>query len=138
MVHSDSLTIPTKGFSDILDITPQVTEALKKTGLKAGIACMSVIGSTASITTIEFEQALIQDFKDKLEEFWSEGRMSRHSHTWGDDNGFSHIRASMMGPSLSLPIRNATLVLGTRQQIVLVDHDNRPRDREVVMQFVGE
>lgn len=138
MVHSNKLTIPTEGFSDILDITPQVSESLRTSGLKDGIVCVSVIGSTASITTIEFEPALIQDFKDKLEEFWSEGRMSRHSHTWGDDNGFSHIRASMMGPSVSLPFKEGRMVLGQWQQIVVVDHDNQPRDREIFLQFVGE
>jgi secondary thiamine-phosphate synthase enzyme len=90
------------------------------------------------VTTIEFEPALVEDFREKLEEIASQEEASRHSQTWGDDNGFSHLRASLMGPGVCLPVVNGQPLLGTWQQIVLVDHDNRPRDRRVYVQVVGE
>lgn len=138
MVHSETLILQTQGFSYFVDVTGEVSRVLSESGLKEGIACVSIIGATASVTTIEYEPALLQDFRDKLEEFWSEARRSRHSQTWGDDNGFSHIRASMMGPSVALPFKDGKLLVGTWQQVVVVDHDNRKRDRQVHVQLVGE
>lgn len=125
----------TKGFSDVVDITSDVNSVI---AIKNGIVCIAVIGSTASITTIEYEPALVADFKDKMEELAATDRPTRHGDTWGDDNGFSHLRASLMGPGITLPVQNGRVVLGTWQQIVLVDHDNRSRERKVFVQMVGE
>lgn len=138
MVHGKEISVATRGYSDIRDITDDVRQVIAGSGAKAGLVGISVIGSTASITTIEFEPALVEDFKNKLEEFASRNWESLHSKTWGDDNGFSHVRASMMGPGISLPFRNGELILGTWQQIVVVDHDNRPRTRRIYIQVVGE
>lgn len=138
MVAGKTLIFSTDGYSDILNITPQVQEVVETSGMREGIACISVIGSTASLTTIEFEPALVQDMKDQLERLVSQELRSRHSETWGDDNGFSHLRASLMGPGISLPIGAGKLLIGTWQQVVLIDHDNRSRQRKVHVQIVGE
>jgi secondary thiamine-phosphate synthase enzyme len=138
MTYGRTLQLQTKGFSDILDITSEVKALLTESGIREGIVTVSAIGSTASVTTIEYEPALIEDFRAKLEQLIPSSEPSRHSETWGDDNGFSHMRASLMGPSATLPISNGKLVLGTWQQIVFIDHDNRPRSREIFVQFVGE
>ena len=111
---------------------------IKASALSAGIVGVTAIGSTASITTIEFEPALVEDFKQKLEEFAARDWPSRHSETWGDDNGFSHLRASMMGPGITLSFKDGKLILGIWQQVVVIDHDNRPRDRRVYIQVIGE
>ena len=138
MVHGKEITVLTKGFSDIHDITSEVQAAIEESGATAGLVAIASIGSTASITTIEFEPALVQDFRNKLEDFAPRDLESLHSQTWGDDNGFSHIRASMMGPGISLPFKDRKLILGTWQQIVVIDHDNRPRKRRIYLQVVGE
>lgn len=138
MTYSDTLHLQTKGFSDIVDITDRIETVLIKSGIKEGIVTVSAIGSTASVTTIEYEPALVKDFMEKLEQLIPSTEPSRHSKTWGDDNGFSHMRASLMGPSVALPVSRGQLVLGTWQQIVFIDHDNRPRQREVFVQLVGE
>ncbi len=134
-VVGKELQYRTKGFSDVIDITSDVNSVI---AIKNGIVCIAVIGSTASITTIEYEPALVADFKEKLEELAAHDQPTRHGDTWGDDNGFSHLRASLMGPGITLPINDGRVVLGTWQQIVLVDHDNRPRERKVFVQMVGE
>lgn len=138
MVIGKEIRLQTKGFSEIHDITQEVAKIIEASGLSDGIACISVVGSTASITTIEFEPALSADFRDKLNEIAPEDKPTRHGDTWGDDNGFSHLRASLMGPGVSLPFSEGRLILGTWQQIVVVDHDNRPRDRRIHVQLVGE
>ncbi|MFP4416365.1 MAG: secondary thiamine-phosphate synthase enzyme YjbQ [Fibrobacterota bacterium] len=138
MVYGEQLAFHTKGFSDIKDITQEVTRIVLQSAVQQGIVCVSAIGSTASVTTIEYEPALVEDFKDQLEAFAPHTMHSRHSQTWGDDNGFSHIRATFMGPSISLPIHGGDVLLGTWQQIIVVDHDNRPRQRKVFVQVVGE
>ena len=130
--------IDTKGFTDIKDITSIVGEILKESNVKEGVAVISVPGSTASITTIEYEPGLLRDLPEILEKVAPQSREYFHNETWHDGNGFAHIRASIMGPSLSIPIHNGDLVLGTWQQIVLVDFDNRSRRRNVVVQIVGE
>ncbi len=138
MTYSGTIHLKTKGYSDIIDMTSQVENIIAKSGINEGIACISAIGSTASITTIEFEPALVEDMKEKLERLISSKERSRHSETWGDDNGFSHMRASLMGPGVTMPVSSGKLVRGTWQQIVYIDHDNRHRDREVFVQLVGE
>ena len=138
MTYSKTIHISTKGFSDIIDLTSKVENVIVESGIKEGIVNISAIGSTASITTMEFEPALVEDFREKLEKLVSSKERSRHSETWGDDNGFSHMRASLMGPGVTMPVSRGMLVRGTWQQIVYIDHDNRSRDREIFVQIVGE
>ena len=138
MVFGKTITFSTQGFSDIIEITSQVQEVINSSGITSGIACISVIGSTASITTIEYEPALVEDMKEQLERLVSQDLRSRHSETWGDDNGFSHLRASLMGPGISLPVVDRSLFVGTWQQVVLIDHDNRPRERRIRIQISGD
>ncbi len=138
MVFGKQITLETKGYSDIKDITGKVQDIVGKSKIKNGIAHIFAVGSTASVTTIEYEPALVEDMKDQLEEFASSTMQSRHSQTWGDDNGFSHIRATFMGPGMTVPVSGGTVVLGTWQQIVVIDHDNRPRSRKIFIQVMGE
>ena len=138
MVYGESISLATKGFSDIKNITGEVQEIVHSSGIKNGLVNICVIGSTASISTIEFEPALVEDVREKLEVLVSSQAHSRHSETWGDDNGFSHIRATLMGPSVTLPVAEQDIILGTWQQIVVIDHDNRPRSRKIFIQVMGE
>lgn len=138
MVYGKKITLSTKGFSDIRDITGEVQAAIRQSGIKNGLVNISAIGSTASVSTIEYEPALLEDVRDQLEESVPSTKRTRHSQTWGDDNGFSHIRATLMGPGITVPLSGGGLVLGTWQQIVVIDHDNRPRLREIFIQVMGE
>jgi secondary thiamine-phosphate synthase enzyme len=138
MVHGEQISLSTKGFSDIHDLTERVEQIVAKSGIKNGLVCVFVVGSTASVSTIEYEPALCEDFRDELDKLAPRTMRTRHSETWGDDNGFSHIRATLMGPGLTVPVHDGSLVLGTWQQIVLIDHDNRPRSRKVFVQVMGE
>ena len=138
MVYGREISFHTKGYSDIVDITTSVSEVVTEASVREGIVCISVIGSTASITTVEYEPALIEDLREKLEEIFPADQPTRHGNTWGDDNGFSHLRASFLGPSVSLPIVNGKPLLGVWQQIILIDHDNRPRERKIYIQVIGE
>lgn len=137
-VHGETITISTKGFSDIHDLTERVRKIVQASGINNGIVTVFVIGSTASVSTIEFEPALVEDVKEYLEKLVPRTARTRHGNTWGDDNGFSHIRATFMGPGITVPVTDGELVLGTWQQIALIDHDNRARRREVFVQIVGE
>lgn len=136
-IITKDLYLDTKGFSDIHNLTPQVNEIVSESDIVEGFCHVFAVGSTASISTMEFEPALVKDIKEKLEEFASKNMRSHHSETWGDDNGFSHIRATFMGPGITVPVRDGRCILGTWQQIVVLDHDNRPRNRRVVVQVVG-
>lgn len=138
LVYGHTITFSTKGFSDIINITDDVESTIESSGITNGLVSVTVIGSTASITTIEYEPALVLDMKEQLEKMVSQTIRSRHSETWGDDNGFSHLRASLMGPGITLPIVNGNILTGTWQQIVLIDHDNRQRSRKVRIQIIGE
>ena len=138
MVFGKKITLSTKGFSDIKNITDEVKKIVSLSGIKNGLINVSVIGSTASVSTMEYEPALTEDFSQQLEEFIPSGKQTRHSQTWGDDNGFSHIRATFMGPGITIPLSNGKPILGTWQQIILIDHDNRPRARELFIQVIGE
>ncbi|MFP4458729.1 MAG: secondary thiamine-phosphate synthase enzyme YjbQ [Candidatus Zixiibacteriota bacterium] len=137
-MYSDKIVLRTKGFSDIIDITSNVEKIIKKSKVADGIASIFVIGSTASISTIEYEPALVKDMQEKLESLISRNERSRHSETWGDDNGFSHMRATLMGPGITVPIVDSKPTRGTWQQIIIIDHDNRPRERKIQVQIVGE
>jgi secondary thiamine-phosphate synthase enzyme len=138
MVHGEYVSVQASGFSDIRNITAEVQQVVAASGVSAGVAVVFVSGSTASVSTIEFEPALVEDVKEHLERTVPSTAESRHSRTWGDDNGFSHIRATTMGPGITVPVHASKLVLGTWQQIVLVDHDNRPRTRKLFVQVMGE
>jgi secondary thiamine-phosphate synthase enzyme len=136
-IKTRDIHLDTQGFSDIHNLTPQVEEIVRESGIDEGFCHVFAVGSTASISTMEFEPALVRDIREKLEEFASKNMRSHHSETWGDDNGFSHIRATFMGPGITVPVRDGSCILGTWQQIVVLDHDNRPRKRHVVVQVIG-
>ncbi|MEQ8819270.1 MAG: secondary thiamine-phosphate synthase enzyme YjbQ [Sumerlaeia bacterium] len=136
-ISTQSLSFETKGMTDILDITPQVEELLLASGLREGTATLFVPGATAGLSTIEFEPGLLKDLPEFFEEIAPYGRDWHHHKTWGDRNGASHIRAPLIGPSLVVPFVDGRLTLGTWQQIVLFDFDDRPRQRRVVCQLAG-
>jgi secondary thiamine-phosphate synthase enzyme len=138
LIETKDITLQTEGFSDIHNLTNQVNEIVTETDIDEGFCHIFAVGSTASISTMEFEPALVKDIKEKLEDFASKKMRSHHSETWGDDNGFSHIRATFMGPGITVPVRDGACILGTWQQIVVLDHDNRPRQRHVIVQVVGK
>jgi secondary thiamine-phosphate synthase enzyme len=137
-VQTKKLIEKTQGHCDIIDITAKVQQEIQKENFQTGLATLFVSGSTASLTTIEYEPGLIQDLKEFLEKLIPSNRKYHHDDRWGDNNGFSHLRASLLGPSLQVPIENGRLLLGTWQQIVLLDFDNRPRTREIRLQLIGE
>ncbi len=138
MVTTVRYTIQTAGQGDIRNITTEVTSALKASQLTDGIVTVAVIGSTAAVTTIEFEPGAVADFDRLLEGLAPRGAEYAHHERWGDDNGSSHVRAAMLGPSLTVPFSGAELALGTWQQLVLMECDTRSRMREVVVQLIGE
>jgi secondary thiamine-phosphate synthase enzyme len=130
-------SIKTKGFNDIIDITPKVEECVKKSEIKEGTVLIFVPGSTVGLTTLEYEEGLIKDLKQTLEKIAPQNQEYEHNKRWGDGNGFSHIRSALLPPSLTIPIQNSQLTLGTWQQIVLIDFDNRPRERKVIVKVIG-
>lgn len=138
MIHGRELKMTTAGFSEVVDVTAEVRSVVRESGITAGVVNVFVIGSTGSVTTIEYEPALVADMGDALEKLWPRAMPTRHGDTWGDDNGFSHLRASFMGPGLTAPVSDGDVLLGTWQQIVVIDHDNRPRGRRVFVQVMGE
>jgi secondary thiamine-phosphate synthase enzyme len=138
MITGSEIVVSTRGFSDIHDLTADVKAAVVEAGVREGLVNVFAVGSTASVTTIEFEPALAADMTEALENLWPAEMPTRHGSTWGDDNGFSHLRASFLGPNITVPVHRGKLVLGTWQQIVVIDHDNNPRERRVFVQVVGE
>jgi len=137
-VLSDSLKFTTNGFNDMVDLTKDVTHKLTENGLKNGTVTLFVPGSTGGLTTIEYESGLIKDFSGLMEKIVPRSARYFHDERWGDGNGFSHVRASLLGPSLTVPFSQGELNLGTWQQIVFVDFDNRSRSRNIILQFIGE
>ena len=137
-VITETISLSTRGNTDILDITPQVQEIIQAAKLKEGQITLFVSGSTAGLTTIEYEPGLMKDLPEAFERMAPTGRRYHHDATWGDGNGHAHVRASLLGPSLVVPFSRGKLLLGTWQQIVLVDFDNRPRRREIIAQLIGE
>jgi secondary thiamine-phosphate synthase enzyme len=137
-IFTAKLTQKTQGFCDIIDITAKVQDLVKKEKIQRGQMTLFVSGSTAALTTIENESGLVQDLKEFVEKLIPSDKRYHHDARWGDDNGFSHLRASLFGPSLAVPIENGRPLLGTWQQVVLLDFDNRPRTREVIVQLIGE
>ena len=138
MVRTARHEVRTHGQGDAHDVTDLVTGAIATGGLSAGVATVFVVGSTAGLTTIEFEPGALADFNRLFETLAPRDGEYRHHLRWGDDNGSSHVRAALLGPSLTVPFADGRLVLGTWQQIVLVEFDTRPRRRELVVQMVGE
>ncbi|CAJ37814.1 secondary thiamine-phosphate synthase enzyme YjbQ [Methanocella arvoryzae] len=136
-VFTRTLSLESKGYSNMINITDQVEQVLASGGINEGIATIFVPGSTASITTIEFEPGLQQDLPRALERLAPSDASYEHDLKWGDGNGMSHIRAAVMGPGIVVPFKDKSLLLGTWQQIVLVDFDMRPRRREVIVQVLG-
>jgi secondary thiamine-phosphate synthase enzyme len=137
-IVSDLIRLQTRGNNDTIDITERVARAVEESGLRSGIVTVFVPGSTGGLTTIEYESGVIQDLGDLLEKIVPGGVDYRHNLKWGDGNGHAHLRASLIGPSLTVPFNGGRLVLGTWQQIVFVDFDNRSRRREIVLQVIGE
>lgn len=138
MVFGREIEFKSSGFSDIINITSQVLKIVQESGINDGLVNVSVIGSTASVSTVEYEPALVADIKEQLEKYIPRDMHTRHGSTWGDDNGFSHIRATFMGPGITIPVSGGTPVLGTWQQIIVLDHDNKPRSRRIFVQVMGE
>ncbi|MGB7679387.1 MAG: secondary thiamine-phosphate synthase enzyme YjbQ [Nitrososphaeraceae archaeon] len=124
--------------NDIIDVTKQTSDALRESGLNNGIINVFVAGSTAAITTIEYEPGLRHDFPKMLSRIAPKDIQYRHDETWHDGNGHSHVRASLVGPSLTVPFSNGVLILGTWQQIVMLEMDTKPRERVLTIQILGE
>lgn len=132
------IELRTEGFSDVVDITRDVIEAVAESAVANGTVTVFIPGSTASVTTIEYESGAVEDLKEAIEALAPRDRTYRHDERWGDGNGFSHVRAALLKPGLTIPVVDGELALGTWQQVVVVDFDNRPRKRTVVMQVLGE
>jgi secondary thiamine-phosphate synthase enzyme len=137
-IVTDRLSLATHGDSEVLDVTERVQALVAKHDFRHGQALVFVPGSTAGLTTIEYEPGLVHDLPAAFERLAPRGMTYRHDEAWHDGNGHSHVRASLLGPSIAVPFQEGRLLLGTWQQIVLVDFDNRPRRREVVVQLSGE
>ena len=138
MVTTVRCTVQTAGQGDVRDITRAVATVVDESELRDGVATIAVVGSTAAVTTIEFEPGAVADFGRLLEELAPRAGEYAHHERWGDDNGSSHVRAALLGSSVTLPFSRAQLALGTWQQLVLVECDTRSRTREVVVQLIGE
>ena len=138
MVVTKQISLQSKGQCDIIDITSQVESQVAEASINSGIATLFVAGSTAGLSTIEFEPGLLSDFKSMWERNVPQNIPYDHDRRWGDGNGHSHVRASLLGASLVIPFNNKRLTLGTWQQVVLVDFDNRPRSRQIILQIMGE
>ena len=138
MVITKHIRLSTKGHGDIVDITTDVAEAVEKANLENGIATVFVPGSTGALTTIEYESGMLHDLLELFEKLIPSDRRYHHDDTWGDANGFSHLRSALFGTSFTVPFSGKRLLLGTYQQIVFLDFDNHPRQRELVVQIVGE
>lgn len=138
MVITSKVSIQTEGNGDTLDITPQIQEEISGNNVNCGIVTVFVSGSTAGLTTIEYEPGVVSDFSNMFERIIPQGTKYEHDRAWGDGNGHSHVRASLLGPSLVVPFTDKRLILGTWQQVILVDFDNRPRSRQVILQIIGE
>jgi len=138
MIVTGSISFQTRGDCDIIDITPQIARQVTESGVNSGTVTVFVPGSTAGVTTIEYESGLVADLKHLWERIVPRDVPYDHDRRWGDGNGHSHVRAAMLGPSLVVPFVDGRLTLGTWQQIIFVDFDNRPRSRQAILQIMGE
>lgn len=137
-VKTQSIRLSSRGFHDMQDITGAVSDAVSSSRVKNGTVTVFVPGSTGGLTTIEFESGLEKDFAEMMDRIIPRDKSYHHDARWGDGNGFSHVRASLLGPSLTVPVAEGRMTLGTWQQIVFIDFDNRSRERELVAQVMGE
>ena len=137
-VVTETISLSTRGFGDIHDLTPGVQEIVMRSGITAGIVCVSVPGSTGGITTVELEEGVLDDLREALERLVPSRNRYKHDARWGDGNGFAHVRAALVGASRCFPVVDRKAVLGTWQQIVFLDFDNRSRSRRIVVQVMGE
>lgn len=137
-VYTGNIRFSTPGEIQVIDITSDVAKIVSESGIKNGIAAVFVPGATGAITTIEYEDGLVQDIKSALERLFPKGLDYQHELRWHDGNGHSHIRASMLGPSISVPFANKQLILGTWQQIIFLELDNKSHNRNIVVQVVGD
>ncbi len=138
MVFTETFSLSAKGFCDIIDVTGKVGAAVGRSGIASGLATVFCPGSTCSLTTIEYEPGVIHDLAKVIEKIVPSNVPYEHDRRWGDGNGFSHVRAALLKPSITVPLVNKKLALGTWQQIVFLDFDNRERRRELIVQVVGE
>jgi secondary thiamine-phosphate synthase enzyme len=138
MIFSETISLTTKGFSDILDITHHVDAVIARTKIENGLVTVFCQGSTGAVTTIEYESGVLKDLQKAIEKIVPSNIPYQHDRRWGDGNGFSHVRAALMKPSLTIPLIERRLALGTWQQIVFIDFDNRRRDRNILVQVMGE
>lgn len=138
MILNEKISLTTQGNSEIIDITGQVRDILEEKGISNGILTVFIPGSTGAITTIEYESGALEDMRNLLETIAPQNKNYKHNLRWGDGNGHSHLRSALLGPSLVVPIVDGSLTLGTWQQIVFIDCDNRPRQRSIEIQIVGE
>jgi secondary thiamine-phosphate synthase enzyme len=137
-VHSRTIELSSRGHADVIDVTDRVRNLVRDSGLTHGIGCLFVPGATGGVTTIEFEPGCVADLKRAFEQLAPASGQYEHERRWGDGNGHSHVRAALLGPSLSFPFANGAPLLGTWQQIVFVDFDNKSRARELILQLVGD
>jgi secondary thiamine-phosphate synthase enzyme len=137
-VKTGNIAINTRGNTDIMDITRELERLVTESGLKSGTMTVFCPSSTSGLTTVEYEPGAISDLKGMFEELVPSQRDYAHNATWGDGNGYSHMRASLLGPSLTIPFIERSLTLGTWQQVIYIDFDIRPRQRELVVQMMGE
>jgi secondary thiamine-phosphate synthase enzyme len=137
-VKTTSISLSTQGNADIRDITDQLANAVAKSGLTAGTATVFCPSSTSALTTIEFEGGALSDLRRLFDEIVPSSREYAHNERWHDGNGHSHVRAALLGPSLTIPFVDGGLTLGTWQQVIYVDFDNRPRQRKLIVQLIGE
>lgn len=133
-----SIALKTSARDEVVDITEKVRDIVSKSKIKEGLACVFVAGSTAAVTTVEHEPGLVADMKDAMDRLYPKSIEYEHHRRWGDGNGHSHVRASFVGPSLTVPIVDGDLKLGTWQQIVFLEFDNKPRTRDITVQIVGD
>ncbi len=138
MVYTGKIKLEAGGFCDVHDITGKVQKAVRESSVRDGIVCVFSKGSTGAITTIEYEPGAIKDLQQAIEKIAPEHAHYDHNARWGDGNGFSHVRAALLKPSVTIPLAGGEMTLGTWQQVVFIDFDNRPRSRELIVQVVGE
>lgn len=137
-VITQGLRIETNGDTDLIDITSEVARGVSESGVSSGTVTVFIPGSTAGVTTIEYESGAIRDFQEAIQRIAPKDMDYHHDARWGDGNGYSHVRAALQGASLTVPFASSRLLLGTWQQIIVVDFDNRPRSREIILQIMGE
>lgn len=137
-VITQGLRLETNGETDLIDITREVAKGVEESDISSGTVTIFIPGSTAGVTTIEYESGAIRDFQEAINRIAPKDIGYHHDARWGDGNGYSHVRAALQGASLTVPFASSKLLLGTWQQIIVVDFDNRPRSREIILQIMGE